>query len=578
MTRRREGRPKDMSKPKHSVKYTDSHNKSLLSHTIRSEYSSSKSYFNFNDKKTDYDVGKKFILDKFLSSVIIYENLCSNCASPLRDKFLVYEHLCNDCIGFYSKSLDGEISLEKNKSILSGLIGSLKRIANGTPPSNKKIEIIHNVDSVFKTNSTFDFGEICKLKKKSERSESMKCSNENRTSSNKTNTSINSNRDKEFQASHIVDWMTSLRTHICYYQLNDTDNILNVKSIPSKNSFHFSCCSFPSDVIQASLNSVSTSVSNFSYVISNKSDHLLELSSDVINEEYKNKIKTFKSNLMDSQTSPEHHQAHIKNVKLRSKKRQHNNIEHSVDTVGESSSSTHIYNESYSSQSTLDSDYSRQLSLCKSSNRNGFYGKHSNNSEFVNSILTVFDSFLNRDSQTHTSDCFIPLPSLTFEITPTNTETSNGCNNGELSDSDKNKWEKSILEWNSCSELDLASIKDKFIKINEYDINELLRNLVLDISLNKIVIYYDKHLKIFLNDISLKKRNINVCQLVNLYLKWMHYSGKVRRTPKQQTIKMTVPKISSLTSLDSGETILLYLQYNFLFLYFELHISIDFHG
>lgn len=518
-----------MSKRKHSVKHTASHNKSLFYDTLRpEEYSSPNSNFYYcSSEQSDYEVGKKFILDTFLNSVVIYENLCMNCAGALHDKSSIYENLCNNCsdLDCDAKPTKEKHSLEKNKSLFSGLIGSLKRITHGgapppPPPTNKSIEIIHNVDAVFKTNKTFDFEEICDLKKISEFMRSV-------DDDQKTNTT---NGDKEFQAGNIVDWMTSLRTHICYYQLSDTENILNVKSIPSKNSFHFSCCSFPSDVttIQTSLNSIA-SVSNFSDVISNKSDDN-SVETNAISEEYRNKIIQFKSNLMDSQTA-DSYQTHIKNVKLRSNKRHVNKVGESSSSSPSSSSPKQEHNESDSLQSTLDSDFSRQLGLCKSSSRNGFYGKHSSNSEFVNDILTVFDSFLSRDSQTHTLDCSTPLPVRTFETTTqTDTETSNCCSNVDFSDSDQ-----------SASEIHF-----------QLDINTLLRNLWIDRSLNTIVIYYDNNLKIFLNNIALKKRKLNLSQLVNLYLKWRHFSEKIRKIPKQRTLMMTVPMLSS-ASTDTGE-------------------------
>ncbi|KAL5275042.1 hypothetical protein ACFFRR_001178 [Megaselia abdita] len=541
-----------MSKRKHSVKHADSHNKSLFYDILRSEHSSSNSILYYCSKEeNEYNVGKKIILDKFLNSVVIYENLCLNCARHLHDKS--YDHLCNKCNVFDRDSISNtareSVSFEKNKSIFSGIIGSIKRIANGTPTS-KKLDIIHNVDSVFKTNKTLDFNEICELKKESEQLEYMTNAVQYETSCKKTNTNQNFSEDKEFQTSNIVDWMTSLRTHICYYQLTDTENILNVKSIPSKKSFHFSCCSFPSDVttsIQTSLNAIA-SFNFFSDIISNDSENSIEFNADVISEKYKNKIIKFKSNLMDSQTDLYH--THIKNVKLRSNKR-HTINKNTKNIVGESSSSQQEHNESDSLQSTLDSNFSRQLGLCKSSNRNGFYGKHSSNSEFVNDILTVFDSFLNRDSQTHTSNCSIPLlPIRTFENTQTDTETSNCCNNVELSDSDKNKCVQKTVEWSSYMKSNFI-FKDKFEKAPLYNFNELHINLWLDRSLNRIVIFYDNHLKTFLNNIDLKKKNLSIAQLVNFYLEWRHFSEKVKNKLNYHKINMTVPMLKPSTSSDS---------------------------
>lgn len=536
-----------MSEQKHSGKHSDSHNKSLFYDTPTSEYPSPNSifYYNSGEEVADYSIGKKIILDKFFNSVVIYENLCINCAYPLYNKSLIYEHLCSNCTNFESVEKLSSKSKEKNsKNILSNLIGSLKRITSNSSNTTaiKKLEIIHNVDSVFKTNRTFDINEICELKRLSESLETITSPDKNHTSCSKkkkTNTNLISNEDKKIQASNVVDWMTSLRTQPCYYQLTDTENISNVKSIPSKNCFHFSCCSFPSDVttsMQTSLHSLE-SVSFFSD-ISNKSAHGHD---DLINEEFRNKVLKFKNNLMDSKKDSSNETQTKNDVKLRSNKRYLNN-KHIVNIVGEPSPSPHEYeyNESDSSQSTLDSDFSRQLGLYKSRNRNGFYGKHSSSSEFVNDILTVFDSYLNCDSQTHTLGGSIQLPIQTFESTQTDTEKSDSCNGIESSDSDKNEY---TLKCSNYSE---------FTKTQSLDINELVKNLWLDISLNKIVIYYDDHLKLFLKHIE-REKCLDISQLVNLFIKWKNFSDRIKTKKYKRGKRMTVPMISSSTSADSGK-------------------------
>lgn len=137
----------------------------------------------------------------------IYENVCSQCTSGgqsqnlsasdgcLRSKCAVckvldvqdvatpteniYEDICEQCSAIYSGgekfcekcSLASSVKLSK-PSLLTGLLSSFRGKTNrstGKPPVKppNKLVIVHNVDTVYKTNQSFDLDEICRLKAKS---------------------------------------------------------------------------------------------------------------------------------------------------------------------------------------------------------------------------------------------------------------------------------------------------------------------------------------------------------------------------------------------------------------------------
>lgn len=141
------------------------------------------------------------------SSHRIYENICTQCSSGgqsqnlsasdgcLRSKCAVckvldvenvatpteniYEDICEQCSAIYSGgekfcekcSLVSSVKLNK-PSLLTGLLSSFRGKTNratGKPPVKPphKLVIVHNVDTAYKTNKSFDLDEICRLKAKS---------------------------------------------------------------------------------------------------------------------------------------------------------------------------------------------------------------------------------------------------------------------------------------------------------------------------------------------------------------------------------------------------------------------------
>lgn len=94
----------------------------------------------------------------------IYENICENCGG-------FYSNLdkCDKCVGAKS---DKAVVTPKRK-FFGDIIGNLilKTPKSGTSGGGNKVkkainrlEIVHNVDQVFKTNKTFDLNEICLMK------------------------------------------------------------------------------------------------------------------------------------------------------------------------------------------------------------------------------------------------------------------------------------------------------------------------------------------------------------------------------------------------------------------------------
>ena len=141
---------------------------------------------------------KKILLHENLHRFAIYENLCQHCGyvcsgycdqnsgnrsqSDETDYENIYENVCESCSLIYSG-----VSCEhcanrlpkKSPSIrqfnkFTELIGNLRQKIREKSPKGStncgqrpKIEIIHNVGAVYKTNKTFDFGEIVRLKSES---------------------------------------------------------------------------------------------------------------------------------------------------------------------------------------------------------------------------------------------------------------------------------------------------------------------------------------------------------------------------------------------------------------------------
>lgn len=137
----------------------------------------------------------------------IYENVCAQCSSGgqsqnlsasdgcLRSKCAVckvldvehvatpteniYEDICEQCSAIFSGgdkfcekcSLVSSVKLNK-PSLLTGLLSTFRGKTNkatGKPPVKppNKLVIVHNVDTAYKTNKSFDLDEICRLKAKS---------------------------------------------------------------------------------------------------------------------------------------------------------------------------------------------------------------------------------------------------------------------------------------------------------------------------------------------------------------------------------------------------------------------------
>lgn len=507
-----------MSKRKHLDKYSNSHNKSLFNNTPISEY-------NFEKEV----LGKKLLLDKFLNSIVIYENICI-CGFPLND---TNEHLCLKCRSLKNSSND---SLNKNsKSIFSGWIGSIKKITVRDHQNlpNKAPQIIHNVKFLEKSwNLIQENSSIDRTLHKST-----------------TNTCLPAEDKKLKYGSNIEDWMTSLRTQVNYYQFSD--NISNVKSIPSKNNFHFSCCSFSSvstSVAATSATSMKTSksLSNFSYcsdTFSNNSEEDLDLA-----EQYKSQILKFKRNLMDHETSQ------IKNVKLRANNKKL--VKKRGDSSSSTTSTTPTSQSNDSLQSTLDSNFSRRIGFVggeSSNNRHGIYKKFldTSDSEFVNDILTVFDSYLKSDSQTHTLDGS-NIDDRDDQTTIAVQET--------VPSSEKNCENFMLLKCNSNHQNIYNNNKIVF----RLDLSEICENLCLNVSLNKIVITYDEYLKSFLKNYECKNTNLDLYQLVNIFVKWRRYCDKIRKRKKLISMKAAVkaemiaapsptPMIQSSKTSNSGE-------------------------
>lgn len=90
----------------------------------------------------------------------IYENVCENCGQIYsNDKCLV-------CIDANLKRKSDPVKRSQS-NLFSGFIDSIRqktKIKEKIPKPKRKLEIIHNVDSVFKTNKSFDLSEICRLK------------------------------------------------------------------------------------------------------------------------------------------------------------------------------------------------------------------------------------------------------------------------------------------------------------------------------------------------------------------------------------------------------------------------------
>lgn len=143
----------------------------------------------------------------------IYENLCDNCGQSIEsnakgrvcdecvDGYVtidsdpslnlsvnqnaidenIYENVCEECGLIYSGEKCSVCAVKrtnKKLNIFHGLIDSIKQrnkkvvkdksaSSRSKSTGRRKLEIVHNVDSVFQTNISFDLNEICRLKSES---------------------------------------------------------------------------------------------------------------------------------------------------------------------------------------------------------------------------------------------------------------------------------------------------------------------------------------------------------------------------------------------------------------------------
>ncbi|KAJ6637909.1 Rho GTPase-activating protein 27 [Pseudolycoriella hygida] len=105
-----------------------------------------------------------------------YNEFLSLSPPPLHKSENIYENICEICGLIYSadkcehcakKVAYGSLRKNKQLNIFTGLIDNIRQKTKSKSKPKRKlptIEIIHNVDSVFKTNETFDLNEICRLK------------------------------------------------------------------------------------------------------------------------------------------------------------------------------------------------------------------------------------------------------------------------------------------------------------------------------------------------------------------------------------------------------------------------------
>lgn len=213
----------------------------------------------------------------------IYENICEVCG-------LIYSaDKCEHCA---KKVTYGSLRKNKQLNIFSGLIDNIRQRTKPKSKPKRKlptIEIVHNVDGVFKTNKTFDLKEICRLKSNHSSQNhvygKLRKSEECLTSSFKQYTDIRS-FGSDLNCSHrtpsndllsqnnahsiscnnspiyenlktfiystvspaynditdnsLIYWLTSLKKHTNDY---NEETVYNVKCIPS-NSFSGGCCNY----------------------------------------------------------------------------------------------------------------------------------------------------------------------------------------------------------------------------------------------------------------------------------------------------------------------------------------------
>ncbi len=213
----------------------------------------------------------------------IYENICEVCG-------LIYSaDKCEHCA---KKVTYGSLRKNKQSNIFSGLIDNIRQKTKSKSKPKRKlptIEIVHNVDGVFKTNKTFDLNEICRLKSNLSSQNhvygKLRKSEECLTSSFKQRTDIRSfgsdlnythrtpssndllvqNKSHSISSNNspiyenlktfiystvspaynditdnsLIYWLTSLKKHTNDY---NEETVYNVKCIPS-NSFS-SCCNY----------------------------------------------------------------------------------------------------------------------------------------------------------------------------------------------------------------------------------------------------------------------------------------------------------------------------------------------
>lgn len=130
-------------------------------------------YLQHKDTKTCDLCGYNFYHNNDIGDDTI---LLSTIPPPLYKNENIYENICEVCGLIYSadkcehctkKVTYGSLRKNKQLNIFSGLIDNIRqRTKSKSKPKRKlpTIEIVHNVDGVFRTNKTFDLNEICRLK------------------------------------------------------------------------------------------------------------------------------------------------------------------------------------------------------------------------------------------------------------------------------------------------------------------------------------------------------------------------------------------------------------------------------
>lgn len=183
-----------------------------------------------------------------------YENLCENCNKIINDKNCcksigkkqcssgrreenIYENVCENCSNIYS----GEKCLKcfpvrKPSNLFTGIFSTFrnKSVVVTTKPPIKPI-IVHNVDSVFKTNKSFDLNEIVRMKNNSHHQEhiygKLRKSDDNLLMREKQQENLKQNKIKssksESNFSKITEYnILPARTHSAQHLLYDNLDII----------------------------------------------------------------------------------------------------------------------------------------------------------------------------------------------------------------------------------------------------------------------------------------------------------------------------------------------------------------